>query len=145
MLTSERAEKVGQKGKLQNANPGGKLVEHNSGRQRLMVRDLHNEDRWADANHPSSQNQMAACFSLSCSILFSLCFRDTHFFNVYFLNLCVNYRRVAVLYLPILLEGKFSTCLYSLGVNVSNLFVNLYSGPLMVALLQQVSFISAPS
>lgn len=45
MLTSKRAEKVGQKVNFKNANLGGELVEHNSGRQRLMVRDAPNGDR----------------------------------------------------------------------------------------------------
>lgn len=79
-------------------------MEHNSGRLQLMVRDSHNEDRWADCIHPSSQNQRAACFSLTFSMMFSLCFRDTHFLMFFFLNLCVNCRRVTVgkvLYLAI--------------------------------------------
>lgn len=76
VLTSKRAEKVGQKGKLQNATPGGERVEHNSGLQCLMVRDSHNEDRRTAGGHPSSRNQRAAWFFLMFS---PLCFTDTHF------------------------------------------------------------------
>lgn len=83
-------------------------MEHNSGRQRLVVRDSHKEDRWAGCNHPSSQNQRAAYFSLPFSMMFSLCFRDTHFLMFIFLNLCVNYRRVGkVLYLAIFFGCKY--------------------------------------
>lgn len=37
-------------------------------------------------------------------------------------------------------RGKFSTWLYSLGVDISSPFLSLYGDPLMAALLLQVSF-----
>lgn len=39
--------------------------------------------------------------------------------------------------------GKFSTWLYSLGVDISSPFLSLYGDPLMAVLLLQVSFIFA--
>lgn len=84
VLTSKRPEKVGQKGNFKNANLGGELVEHASGRQQLIIRDSPNEDSRADCDHPRSQNQRAACFSLTFSMTFSPVFQRHSFSDVYF-------------------------------------------------------------
>lgn len=71
-------------------------MELHSGRQRLVVRDHLMETDGPTAATPVLTIRGLFVSPLLFQCCFPLCFRDIHFLMFNFLNLCVNYRRVAV-------------------------------------------------